>query len=170
MLKIRPFIDGDADTVAGWPENERVFRMWSANKYKCCPIAGADITSLYASMGKSMRAYTAYDERGIAGHITVRDTDGTGRIMRFGFIIVDPARRGEGIGRQMVSQLLDKVSREPGVERITLGVYEENAPARALYKSLGFAEADIQPAAIDIMGEKWRFVENEWLVSPQTAG
>jgi putative acetyltransferase len=47
--------------------------------------------------------------------------------------------RGRGIGRMMAIHLLD-VSRERGYARVSLetGTMDEFAPARALYRSLGF--------------------------------
>jgi ribosomal protein S18 acetylase RimI-like enzyme len=52
-------------------------------------------------------------------------------------LAVDPARRGEGIGRALV----DAAAREAaarGARRLTLRVLGPNAPARALYERAGF--------------------------------
>lgn len=50
-------------------------------------------------------------------------------------VAVPPALRGRGAGRALVQALIDKVG-----GRIFLEVRQSNAPARALYASLGFAE------------------------------
>ena len=53
----------------------------------------------------------------------------------------DPARRGEGIGSRLVGHALDD-ARARGVVRVSLetGSMDFFAPARSLYRSLGFVE------------------------------
>ena len=48
--------------------------------------------------------------------------------------------QGRGLGRQMMSRLLDWADQWGGVLRIELHVHEDNARAIALYRSLGFVE------------------------------
>ena len=52
--------------------------------------------------------------------------------------VATPYRR-RGIGTRLLEMLLD-VARELGCEEIWLGTEEDNAPARALYRSLGGKE------------------------------
>lgn len=56
-----------------------------------------------------------------------------------GSIAVDPAYRGAGLGRGLVSGLIDWASRT-GAERIFLQVEASNAIARGLYASLGLVD------------------------------
>lgn len=59
---------------------------------------------------------------------------------------VSPDARGLGVGRALLETIINW-SREQGMESVTLGVYTSNAPAIALYKSLGFkpcGEASIE--------------------------
>ncbi len=48
-------------------------------------------------------------------------------------LFIDPAFQRRGIGRTLVAAQLDR-----GIRPVTLEVYEENAPARALYEAFGF--------------------------------
>lgn len=52
-------------------------------------------------------------------------------------ITVGERYRGAGVGRALM-EAAEAWARGCGVERIELGVYESNAPARALYASLGY--------------------------------
>ncbi len=52
--------------------------------------------------------------------------------------IGDAARRA-GLGRALIAAAIDR-ARERGCRRIELDVDDDNAPARALYAALGFAE------------------------------
>jgi ribosomal protein S18 acetylase RimI-like enzyme len=62
----------------------------------------------------------------------------TGRV-HLATIIVDPAQRGYGYGKQLVQALLAQ-ARAQG-SRISLNVDAQNAAAVALYSSLGFGDA-----------------------------
>jgi len=55
-------------------------------------------------------------------------------------IAVPQARRGEGLGRRLVEAGLD-AARRAGAARMYLEVSEINAPAQALYRRCGFADA-----------------------------
>jgi ribosomal protein S18 acetylase RimI-like enzyme len=52
-------------------------------------------------------------------------------------LAVDPARRGEGIGRALVDAAV-REARDRGARRLTLRVLGPNAAARALYEASGF--------------------------------
>lgn len=53
-------------------------------------------------------------------------------------VIVDPALRGRGIGKQLCSLLLAQALGLPDVSQVFLKVRRDNLPAIAVYRSLGF--------------------------------
>lgn len=53
---------------------------------------------------------------------------------------VDENFRGEGIGRALVSAMIDWATAHPLLEKINLEVFHNNIPAINLYKSFGFEE------------------------------
>lgn len=57
-----------------------------------------------------------------------------------GHLIVDPGRRGCGVGRELVRRLLGRAFSRMGATRVTLVVFPENAPAIACYRSAGMIE------------------------------
>lgn len=64
--------------------------------------------------------------------------DGSGFLS---YICVAVAARGQGLGRQLFAACV----REAGpLQRVGLDVFEANAPARALYESMGFDPGDVQ--------------------------
>ena len=69
-----------------------------------------------------MRAYSA----------TIEPIDDTGRYVSR--VAVADERRGEGLGRQAMSEYL----RHAGASSVHLHVHRDNAPAIALYRTLGF--------------------------------
>ncbi len=57
-------------------------------------------------------------------------------------ILVAPAMRGRGLGKQLCSLLLAKALRMPNVKQVSLRVHKDNRPAVAVYRSLGFRELE----------------------------
>ncbi|HEU0035071.1 MAG TPA: GNAT family N-acetyltransferase [Kofleriaceae bacterium] len=52
---------------------------------------------------------------------------------------IERGARGRGLGKQLLAQLV-AWARDRGLAWIDLGVFAHNAPARALYRSIGFVE------------------------------
>jgi ribosomal protein S18 acetylase RimI-like enzyme len=57
---------------------------------------------------------------------------------------VQPAHRGQGIGRQLLTYALD-VARDQGADYIDLNTGETDEAARHLYESLGFSRTEQRP-------------------------
>jgi RimJ/RimL family protein N-acetyltransferase len=53
-------------------------------------------------------------------------------------ISVDSAWRGKGVGTELIRTLLDWAREHPTIEKVCLGVYEDNLGAIRLYERLGF--------------------------------
>ncbi|MBW8458783.1 MAG: GNAT family N-acetyltransferase [Thiobacillus sp.] len=71
-------------------------------------------------------------------------------------VVVAPSHRGRGIAAQLFAEV-EAIARERGACKLTLEVLEGNAPARALYRRLGFAAYQLDPG----MGEA-QFLQ-KWL-------
>ena len=89
-----------------------------------------------------------------------RFTDEEKNVLRFGFVIVDDAKRGMGYGKQMLQLAIQYAFSLLKVETITLGVFEKNASAYYCYKSVGFRETG-QMEDYVIAGETWKCIEME---------
>jgi ribosomal protein S18 acetylase RimI-like enzyme len=72
------------------------------------------------------------------GHV---DLTCSGTEARLGRVIIDPERRGEGLGSTLVNLALDK-ARELGIIRVDLNVIVGNVPAIRTYERLGFVAQD----------------------------
>lgn len=53
-------------------------------------------------------------------------------------LFVEPAARGRGIGRQLLSAGIAYAQRLPGVHQLQLSVAADNGPAQSLYRTFGF--------------------------------
>ena len=159
MLKLRPYEADDAKEIVKWPENEFVFRQWSADGYPRYPAAPEDMNALYSKMAETVKLYpfTAIDEEGtIVGHLIMRYTDEKNGIIRFGFVIVDNGKRNCGLGKEMLKAALAHAFGTLKVSKVTLGVFENNPRAYACYTALGFKEVPLEiPDSCVLFGEKW---------------
>jgi ribosomal protein S18 acetylase RimI-like enzyme len=65
-------------------------------------------------------------------------------------VYVSESWRGRGIGRALLSALLEKVKAYPGLEQVTLVVASGQVAARNLYFSLGFETFGRERAAMKV--------------------
>jgi RimJ/RimL family protein N-acetyltransferase len=141
---LREFKKEDAQTIAGWLRSEEELYKWSADRINKYPVSGEDIIENYAPYLGTGRFYplTATDENGtVLGHFIIRyprDDDDTS--VRFGFVIIDPAIRGKGYGKELLRLGTAYVKEHLRATRIDLGVFENNENARHCYEAVGFKE------------------------------
>ena len=166
MLRLRSYKRDDARVIVSWISDEFAFRQWSADRYERWPVTAADVNANYDACmaGGSFFALTAEDEKGTAGHLTMRWTDEQKTILRFGFIIVDSERRGQGLGHEMLRLALRHAFDALKAEKVTLAVFKNNEPAYRCYKAVGFKDMPSEtPESYRILGEVWTCREMECL-------
>lgn len=166
MIQIRPFKRCDAEKVASWVTSENEFYMWSAGILGEYPVTPGTILGLFEETLEDPGKFQmiAYDEDGVFGHALFRFTDSEYKKLRLGFIIINPERRGKGLGSLMVKTFMDYAYKFLGVSKITLGVFEQNMDAYRAYLAAGFYETP-EKKTYDINGEKWTCIELENFVT-----
>ena len=68
-----------------------------------------------------------------------------GRVVHLGRIIVSPAQRGRGKGRELCERLVARAVQATGAGAVTLRVYRDNETALGLYLRLGFRPVGVVP-------------------------
>ena len=82
--------------------------------------------------------------------------------LRFGFVIVDSQKRGNGYGREMLNLAIRYGFEILKAEKITLGVFENNKAAYHCYRAAGFREvSQAEPEIFHILNEDWKCLELE---------
>lgn len=162
MLRLRPYKACDAETIVSWIKDETTFYKWSADRYGKYPITADDMNALYDANAFSDGFFemTAFDETGAAGHLIMRFIDEEKKILRFGFVIVDDAKRGKGYGKRMLKLAIKYAFEILMVDKITIGVFENNESAYHCYRSVGFQKTE-QIENYHILGEEWKCRELE---------
>ena len=168
MLRLRPYKPSDAETILKWIKDEDAFRKWSTDRYPYYPITATDMNHKYMDCNgdcvepDNFYPMTAFDDSGIVGHLIMRFTDAEKSTLRFGFVIVDDSKRGKGYGKQMLGLAIRFAFDILKVQKVTLGVLENNPGAYHCYKVAGFKDAPMdEPEYYQLMGEKIKCLELE---------
>lgn len=105
-------------------------------------------------------AFTAIDGDGPVGFFTLRRPTEDYDTLRFGFVVVDPRKRGKGYGKAML-QLGVKYAKETlRAKKVSLGVFENNRSAYYCYKAVGFQDVLLDvPEEYAVLGQQWRCLE-----------
>ena len=124
MIWLRPYNINDADKVLSWSNEERAFYKWSAGVLGEYPI-----TKEQFGFVNYLMALTAIDDDEVVGFFTMRRPTESFDELRFGFVVVEPEKRGKGYGKAML-QLGIKFAKEIfGAKKVSLGVFENNTSA-----------------------------------------
>jgi diamine N-acetyltransferase len=75
----------------------------------------------------------------VVGHVMWAFDDDEGAHW-IGGVVIDAAQQGRGVGYRAMAALIDRLRRDEGATEFALAYHPENAPARSLYRSLGFVE------------------------------
>ncbi|MBQ5674764.1 MAG: GNAT family N-acetyltransferase [Lachnospiraceae bacterium] len=152
MIRIRPYKSSDASKILSWCQDEKSFYMWSAGILGSFPVTEKEFRFV-----ESLMPFTAVDDEEIVGFFTFRHPGESMEELRFGFIIVDPAKRGRGYGKKMLQLGLEYAFETGGAKKVSLGVFENNLPAYYCYKSAGFQDVILdETEKYFVLGEEWK--------------
>ena len=118
------------------------------------------------------RVFFAIRKRGsvdIAGVVQITAIHPIHRSAALGVLIGETADRGQGLGAEAMAMTVEYCWRQLNLSRLWLTVFTGNAPARALYRRLGFAEEGCARSAIFIDG-CWVDVVQMALLHPSRGG
>lgn len=162
MLRLRPYKSCDAEKIAEWVKDKNVFLKWGGERFGNFPITAAVIDEKYRLHNgdcvepDNFYPWTAFDDKnGVVGHFIMRYIQNDNKILRFGWVIVNDTLRGKGYGKQMLNAGLKYAFDILGVDKVTIGVFENNTSAYKCYKTVGFVETEI------VDGEPWKIIEME---------
>jgi ribosomal protein S18 acetylase RimI-like enzyme len=74
---------------------------------------------------------------------------------------VQPDRRGQGIGKALLAQVIAHAEHVTGLVQVHLSVVTTQEAARHLYRSLGFEVYGLEPRALKVRGQ---YLDEEYMV------
>lgn len=160
MLRLRPYKQKDSEIIAEWIKDEEVFLKWGGKLFGEFPISAEIIDDKYRKKNGDCKEpdnfypWVAIDEdNNVVGHFIMRYLHGDNRIIRFGWVVVDPDKRGKGYGKQMLQCGLKYAFEMLDAKEVNLGVFINNDSAHYCYKAAGFKDFEIRE------GNPWQVVE-----------
>ncbi len=166
MLELRSYQAEDAREILRWTKGEYAFRQWCADRFAKYPIDETIFQQYYDEMARRGERFwpitAVHPDKGIVGHFMIRTVNQENHVLRFGFVIVNDALRGCGMGKEMLKKGLVYTFQRLGAKKVTLGVFENNRPALECYLSVGFTPIpNMDTIHYCIMGETWGCIEME---------
>ena len=155
MLRLRPYNKNDAETIISWTDDETAFYKWTAGVLGSFPITLEQFNAVSNHM-----AFTATDDDEIVGFFIMRRPTKSHDVLRFGFVIVNPAIRGKGYGKKMLQLGIIFAKEIYGARKVSLGVFKNNEPAYYCYRAVGFEDLP-EIDTYEINGETWACLELE---------
>lgn len=155
MLRLRPYNSNDAEQIISWSKDETAFYKWTAGVLGDYPLTKEKFSAV-----TNLMAFTAIDDNEIVGFFTMRKPDESFDELRFGFVVVDPPKRGKGYGKKMLQLGLTYAKEIYGAKKVSLGVFENNESAYHCYKAAGFQDIVLEETEMyHVLGEdrKGRF-------------
>ena len=133
----------DIDRLMSWFSNAAEVDVWGGPKFR------------YPYTTDTFRTDCHWPEM---ASYCLRDADGTmcafgqyydrNGYMNLARLIVAPKHRGRGLGRELVTRLMQVAAESLALDEFSLFVYRDNAPALKLYQSLGFEIQEYPPDQI----------------------
>ncbi len=156
IIRLRPFKRIDAEKLLSWLTDERVMTMWCAKTFTY-PLTQEQIITRMKEREEADDEWVmaGVDAQGeVIGHFCIW-ADYQKNSAHLGMIVVDDARRGQGLGQQMVELAVKYAFDILHVLKVTLGVFDCNPRAHACYQKVGFRDDKIEDHAMKYHGEIW---------------
>ncbi len=132
---LRPAKQEDLRFILRWIEDPESLRLWGGPALTYPPTPELTWQEMKAAEENTFSLVDANLAVVGFGQAFYRED----RSVHLARIIVSPAMRGQGIGRILCDRLMQLAVKRYSPTAITLNVYAANAPALALYRSLGFS-------------------------------
>lgn len=139
-MRLRALALEDCETLRSWISSSDELFQWSGPWDFRWPLDLGQLQRDLDRAGHHRRVYAAVDpDRGpLVGHVMLT-IEPDHRIGVVGRVLVDPARRGEGLGTALMHEIVRVGFDRLGLHRLQLAVYDFNVGAIACYQRVGFA-------------------------------
>ena len=160
MITLRPYTQEDSKLTVSWLTDEKAFRLWCADRFDNYPLSPEEFDTIYKD-GSPLLGFIAEDEQTAVGHFFMNPQENG--VCKFGLIIVDSKKRGQGYGKKMLETAICYAKKHMSAKKVILSVFTDNISAYKCYKDLGFKENG-NFVSLEILGEKKDYIELEYLI------
>ncbi len=156
-LILRPYIHSvDFDIISKWITEPREHAMWCADRTDF-PIADESFCALLDDIavrcGDAPFVVTSQEGTPVGFFCYSVNTVNNSGMLKF--VMVDPAQRGKGYGKEMLRLAVRYAFEFTGAEKVHLCVLSVNAGAKRCYESVGFKYCGTDEGAFRYGNEIW---------------
>ncbi|MBD1383328.1 GNAT family N-acetyltransferase [Metabacillus arenae] len=173
MIELEYFERADFKQLIEWIDSPEFLLQWGGPVFEY-PLDGGQLEKYMKNANHNTSDTLVYKvvhkETGkVIGHISLGRIDRRHKSARVGKVLIgDKSVRGQGLGGQMIEEILNIAFGELHLHRVTLGVFDFNEPAIACYENAGFIKEGLFREAYKIGNEYWStwemsILENEWI-------
>ena len=156
-MRLRPYIpEKDFDRIKGWIADPRTHAFWCGNRFEY-PLSEGNFNETlrgFAVRRGDVPVVAVGDDGAVTGFFSYSLQPETNEGL-LAFVVVDPARRGQGLGKAMLRLALDYAFRISKADAVHLRVFAENTRAVKCYESVGFIQEKADPGAFAYENESW---------------
>lgn len=138
MILFRPSTRNDLATILSWIVTAESLKLWGGPLLSFPPEVSKTWIEIGANDNNSFVLVDEQDRILGFGQTLQREA----QAIHLARIILAPETRGKGLGRVLCEQLIQAAMAQHQPAKFTLNVYQDNAAAVSLYRSLGFVMAD----------------------------
>ncbi|GAB4074501.1 GNAT family protein [Barrientosiimonas marina] len=172
MIELDDFKPTDFQQLIEWIDSEDFLVQWGGLGFSY-PLDNEQLkTYIENTNHKSARDFifaVRLKETGdTVGHISLRHIDQENKSARIAKVLVgNQHSRGQGIGQQMIHDVLRIAFDHFQLHRVSLGVFDFNTPAIACYEKAGFTKEGLLRDCRKRGSDYWSLwemsiLENEW--------
>ena len=157
MLRLRPYKSCDAKYIVKWIDNEEDFVKWCANLITY-PLTEESMKQTKGKFENSEKGwlFTSLDDKGTpVGFIAMMKADYENDSIHLGFVIIDPSKRNNGFGKQMVNQTIKYAFEILNMSKVTLKAFDNNPGAHRCYQDIGFTDMKYLEKVFPYKNEMW---------------
>ncbi len=156
QLTLRPLLSEDLAAIAQFPRNPReLFWMFPNAQWPLTP------EQLAATAEQRIDPTTLLIDGVPAGYANLFHCE-PGVSCEIGNIIVDPTRRGQGLGRALVTYMIERAFTAYRVPRVEIACFGDDHAGLLLYNRLGCVPYGVEERR-DPQGERVALIRLRWL-------
>ncbi|WP_456278059.1 GNAT family N-acetyltransferase [Bacillus sp. AK128] len=172
MIELKYFTSSDFRQLIDWVESPEFNVQWSGDSFSY-PLDEDQLKDyIKAANHKDAHDFVykvVHQETGkVIGHLSLGRIDRKHKSARIGKVLVgDRSMRGQGIGEQMITAVLEIAFNDLKMHRVSLGVFDFNKGAIACYEKVGFKKEGLLRDYRRVGTEYWNMwemsiLEDEW--------
>jgi RimJ/RimL family protein N-acetyltransferase len=160
VIELRPTVVEDLKPLLNWISSEEEMRLWSGPGF-LWPLNADQLRAYFEESTSGRRllwSAVTIGDGALVGHASLA-IQAQGAIGRLGRVLIDPAHRGTGLGRALVTSAVAAGFTQTKIDTMTPGVYRHNTPAYRLYEDLGFFATQTTIATTTVADQSWDCIE-----------